>query len=210
MWAKTVIVCGTASPGSGMCKTKPIRGRPDRHPGADCAKRTQFGRSREATGDKICKTKPISPTGAGLGRGRANVQNKANCPGPGALPSVLGPPTGAIVQNEPNFSIADFGFRIADSERPAARRLGLCGPVVQTNPIGWNLSHKTNPISATWPTGGIPTIPLFYHSSIPIRCLSCKTNPISDGARVRLVIGAALGYHDGVPRGISQPELKKV
>ena len=24
-----------------------------------------------------------------------------------------------------------------------------------------------------------PTIPLFYHSTIPIRCQSCETNPIS-------------------------------
>jgi len=37
---------------------------------------------------------------------------------------------------------------------------------------------ETNPISGSWPTSGIPIIPLFYHSTIPVRCRLCETNPI--------------------------------
>jgi hypothetical protein len=63
MWARAVIVCGTASPGSETCETKPIRGRPDRRPGADCAKRSQF---------------PAGPGGMGPRGREAIVQNEAN------------------------------------------------------------------------------------------------------------------------------------
>ncbi len=38
---------------------------------------------------------------------------------------------------------------------------------------------KTNPISESWPAGEIPIIPLFHRSSIPIRCLSCETKPMT-------------------------------
>jgi hypothetical protein len=41
---------------------------------------------------------------------------------------------------------------------------------------------KTNPISGSWPAGGIPSIPLFYHSTIQARYRLCKTNPIPGGA----------------------------
>jgi hypothetical protein len=34
--------------------------------------------------------------------------------------------------------------------------------------------RKTNPISGSWPAGGIPSIPLFYHSPIPVRCYRAK------------------------------------
>jgi len=41
---------------------------------------------------------------------------------------------------------------------------------------------QTNPISGSRPAGGIPSIPLFYYSTIPVRCQSCETNPIPGGA----------------------------
>ncbi len=76
---------GTRGEGQ-MCKTKPIwpvgqspgernvqneanSGRPDRHPSADYAKRSQSGWLGEAAEDEICKTKPIW---------RPIVQNEAN------------------------------------------------------------------------------------------------------------------------------------
>ena len=37
---------------------------------------------------------------------------------------------------------------------------------------------ETNPISGSWPTSGLPIIPIFHHSTIPIRCQSCKTKAI--------------------------------
>jgi hypothetical protein len=46
--------------------------------------------------------------------------------------------------------------------------------------------------------------------TIPVRCRSCKTKPISEGTGVRLVIAAAPGYHGGVPMGMAQAQLKKV
>jgi hypothetical protein len=54
--------------------------------------------------------------------------------------------------NKPNSSIADCGFWIADSERPAARRLGLRGPIVQTRrprqkSPSWVSTRVSGPIS---------------------------------------------------------------
>ncbi len=49
---------------------------------------------------------------------------------------------------------------------------------------------KTKPISGRWPTDGISSISLFYHSTIPVRCRLCETNPIwpgPDGAGSRQV-----------------------
>jgi hypothetical protein len=36
----------------------------------------------------------------------------------------------------------------------------------------------TEAVSRSRPGGGIPSIPLLYHSTIPIGCQSCETNPI--------------------------------
>ncbi len=59
------------------------------------------------------------------------------------------------------------GFRIADWRQTRAGR-----PIV-----------RNEPNSSSRPGGGIPSIPLFYHSTIPARCRLCKTNPICGGAR---------------------------
>ena len=62
---------------------------------------------------------------------------------------------------------------------------GIQGELCETNPIrssrtGWAGGQlcKTNPVSGSWPAGAIPSIPLFYHSTIPVRCRSCQTKPI--------------------------------
>jgi hypothetical protein len=44
-------------------------------------------------------------------------------------------------------------------------------------------SCRTNPISESASAGRIPSLPLFYRSTIPVRCQSCKTNPISSRRR---------------------------
>jgi len=48
--------------------------------------------------DKRCKTNPISPERPGMGAGGRGRET----------------PTGEKMRNEPNFSIADCGFRIGD------------------------------------------------------------------------------------------------
>ncbi len=62
-----------------------------------------------------------------------------------------------IMQNEPNSRRGRAGPSLGDEGR-------LC---------------KTNPISGSRPARGIPSIPLFYYSTIPVRCRLCKTKPIS-------------------------------
>jgi hypothetical protein len=68
---------------------------------------------------------------------------------------------GANAQNEPNFTRAPGNGR----GRPGG-------------PAGDPL-RQTNPISGSWPAGGIPSIPVFYHSTILVRCRLCETKPIS-------------------------------
>jgi hypothetical protein len=91
-------------------------------------------------------------------------------------------------------------FRQQSQSRAAS---GWGGQVVQTKPIPRSGQTRgrlceTNPIRGS-PTGArranrakqsqspaeMPTIPLFYHSTIPARCLSCKTNPICRGSPQR-------------------------
>ncbi len=96
-------------------------------------------------------------------------QDKANCPKRGHRGGV---------------SIADCGLRIADSGQP-------CGG---TPPAGRRARgrlykhthwHRVYLARGTWRSGflgqkrGYPSILLFHHSSIPIRCRSCETKPIS-------------------------------
>ncbi len=95
----------------------------------NCAKRTQFpgGAGRPSLGP---------PTPAASALAKPIVQNKANCPKRG---------TEAVSQLRVGDSLRRgdrlcktnpiLRLRIADSGRPAARRLGLRGPVVQTKPI---------------------------------------------------------------------------
>ena len=82
----------------------------------------------------------------------------------------------------------------ANLTKPGRHRAGrLC----KTNPIsrhgraGRGLGDKgqmckTNPISGSWSPRGIPSIPLFHYSSIPVPCRLCKTNPISRRGRAAI------------------------
>ncbi len=128
----------------------------------DCAKRSQF------------PAKPSTPNKPNLGR-RASAQNEPNLPGRATIrneanfrragyptipllyhstipipprPDGTGPQgrgTGAIVQNEPNFPIADCGLG-TERRRDALWGLPAQGAVAQTNPIGRSELCKTNPI----------------------------------------------------------------
>ncbi len=100
------------------------------------------------------------------------------------------------MQNEANF--ANWGGAW-ERRGERAKQSQSGGPIVQNEPSSGAARGRDT-----------PTIPVFHHSSIPIRCRSRKTKPISDGTRVRLVIVAAPGYHDGVPMGMAQAQLKKV
>ena len=55
----------------------------------------------------------------------------------------------------------------ANSDQPGGRSAVLGGANAQTNPI-WLVGRAVE----------YPSIPLFYHSTIPIRCRLCKTNPV--------------------------------
>jgi hypothetical protein len=108
------------------------------------------------------------------------------------------------VRNKPNYRpAARLGAimrqrlvaRCRSGNKANLGRRAAGGQVVQTKPIprsGQTRGRlcKTNPIPGS-PTGArgtnrakqsqspaeMPTIPLFYHSTIPVRCLSCKTKP---------------------------------
>jgi hypothetical protein len=79
------------------------------------------------------ETKPIRTRGQESGASPTLRMRQTNPIGPGRQASRGS--SGRKMRNKPNPSIADCGLRIADSDRPAARRLGLCEPVVQTKPI---------------------------------------------------------------------------
>jgi hypothetical protein len=119
--------------------------------GAYRAKQSQFAATPRGTGRKCAKRTQFAP--AGQAGGTVAGANRAK-------QTQFG---GSIVQNEPNLSIADFGLRIGDG--PAAGCLP-CGlpPRACTDRL-----CETKPISGRWPAGGIPTIPLFYYSTIPGR-----------------------------------------
>ena len=141
------------------------------------------------------ETKPICPR-AGNGRGRPgrggrNAQNEPNFggrPGPGrpkcvkrtqspaaeiprhpSIPLLRRSSPMQIVRNEPNFG-GSLRLEVSDVEQ-------MC---------------KTNPIWGTWLAGGIPSIPLFYHSTIPVRCRLCETNPICGSPRGTGIPSASL------------------
>jgi hypothetical protein len=132
---------------------------------ADCAERTQLG---------------LPPRG----RGGRNVPNEPNLGKPD------GRTQGPVVQTNPisrrcragrgqgaaKLRISDCGLRI---------EYGVAaGPSVPNKP---NLACflgaaegemcKTNPISESWPGGEMPSIPLIYRSTIPVRCPWCETKP---------------------------------
>jgi hypothetical protein len=168
--------------GTGVCGQRLSYG-PGLGRGVKRAKRSQFGsrarkwawarRPGRPARVRLCKTNPIW-----AGR-RANAQNKPNwATREYTLNGVVKGSYGRFacdvpLENKANFSIADWGLglrrfarndMIADWRTPAGARRPR--RKAQNEP---NLAR---------PLGGIPIIPLFRHSAIPIRRRSCKTNPI--------------------------------
>jgi hypothetical protein len=113
-----------------------------------CAKRTQFGASNvrneancplegvgrgrpthEEPRGRLCKTNPIS--GSPSMPGGRIAQNKAKL-GQDGISGGRHAREEAIVRNEANSSIADFGLQIQRRLRPAAS--DRCGPIVQNEP----------------------------------------------------------------------------
>jgi hypothetical protein len=140
------------------CKTKPISRRDGRDGAsgdrANDAKRTQFPPLVEEVG----RGRPTLDQVEGRRHEEMRMQNKAKLGRTGASGGrCLGEP---IVQNEANFSIADWGLRIGDG--PAGGRL----PCGLPPPACAGQSCKTKPISGALDTAG------FHHSSIPLpaRC----------------------------------------
>ncbi len=140
--------------------------------GVKRAKRTQFGR-RGPGGTRSRRRGPIVQNEPNIGHRRKKSGGDAQ------------PTKSRSVQNEPNFPL---GRRRAP-ERIVQNEPNLAPPVtarVARNALRRHYKREklceTNPIPEGWPVGGIPSIPLFHHSTIPIRCRSCKTKPISGGA----------------------------
>ncbi len=117
-------------------------------------------------------------------------QNKANfhC----CADQAIGVPRGPSVRNKANprgLSAGSAGRAVQTkpiSARPGRSQWCRSNPSCETKPILENRPAgaggqlcKTNPISESRPAGEIPIIPLFYRSSIPIRCLSCGTKPMA-------------------------------
>jgi hypothetical protein len=64
----------------------------------------------------------------------------------------------------------------------------VVGPVVQTNPISGRVRY--------------PMVPLCYHSTIPVRCRWCETNPIRPGlGRARYPGGRKMQNEPNLGRG---------
>jgi hypothetical protein len=191
-----------------MRKTKPISGGQDIPPfhysiippfqsGADCAKRTQSldcglrtadrpaaghppcGLPPRARARQLCKTKPIrrpivrnepnlARSRPSRGRRRAKCAKRTQFPASraaGAGRSRQTKPIPAVGSQCAQRDIEDNASRRHYKRRAErAKRSQFAGQSCETNPI----SRRTR----------YPMIPLFYHSTIPIRCRLCKTNPI--------------------------------
>ncbi len=121
----------------------------------DCAKQTQFGATRLAFGERLCKTHLISPERPGMGAGG---RGREALPGPTAqnepnfvelasgcnthhstVLSFHHPSPMPIVRNEANLSIADLGLRIG-----ASLRWDACRPTCRFRPAPAGCTNKPN------------------------------------------------------------------
>jgi len=115
-----------------------------------CAKRTQFRGRGAWDAWQMCKTNPIWAERPRMGAGGARRPGRAKDAKRTQFPAR---PEGR-------------GTRANRAKRTQFRRADRPGP-------GAGGTDKAN-----LPPAGYPTIPLFHHSSSPIPCLSCETNPI--------------------------------
>jgi hypothetical protein len=101
--------------------------------------------------------------GAGWDEGReANVQNKPNSRRRRAGRGRRGVGRGANCAKRSQFG--PWKMSGEDAHPTRSRRGAKCA--------------KETRFREVRPAGGIPSIPLFYHSTIPVRCLLCETKPI--------------------------------
>ena len=175
-----------------MCETNPIsrlriadwiqrdcRGADQPSPGP-VVQTNQIGRS------ELCET---NPNWRGVGRGRPTyqepiVQNKAKLGQDG-------------ISGGRRIREANCAKRTQFPAGPSGTGLGGRGAIVRNEP---NFGERTGrgargPNKPNLPPAGYPTIPLFHHSSIPIRCRLCKrsqfaatprgTGPAGQGAKVQ-------------------------
>jgi hypothetical protein len=191
----------------------------------DYAKRTQFGGRPGSHTTKCAKRSQFAPRAQEWARaaGTGNllrgpiVRNEANS----RLHRVGRRPTD-VVQTNPIWRDARCGL----PPRACAGRLYkqtqfrrvATGLAVQTNPIcprrmgrrgrGWSLLRQTNPIARSgaprrcrpWRPPGAPIIPVFHHSTIPVRCLSCKTKPIWGSSGFSVLVGCRPPSRGRCPR----------
>jgi hypothetical protein len=165
-----------------MRQTNPISPPGGRGWGYDRAKQSQFarrGRARQGPGDG----------------GREVLYKQSQFPTPGQAGGI---PAGAKRAKQ-----SQFGTSWARTPNPRggdyakqsrtwedwgtwARTVIVCGSASPESG-----TCKTNPISRSRPAGGVLSIPLFYHSTIPIRCRLCKTNPIPSGQAEAMDVDSA-------------------
>jgi hypothetical protein len=155
-----------AGAGGEMRRTNPISA-PAGHPeGGKNALRRHYKRRNS------CETNPISPA-AGVCR-RQNAQNEPNSSRRGAGD---GGNCAKRSQTWGGWGMWAKSVVVWGVARPGRE-------TCKTNPI-WsgrgadagNKTRETNPIPKGRPVGRIPIIPLFHHSTIPMRRWSCKTKP---------------------------------
>jgi len=160
--------------------------RVGRRPRGNCAKQTQFPAGRQAPTIPIihcstiparcrsCETNPIPGYAGGRGLrdvGRVTRGNRAKRSQTWAGRGIWG----TVRQGGVN--------RAKQSQFPA-------GPA-GTGPGGRGTKMQ-NEANFWAPAGGIPSIPLFHYSTIPIRCRLCKTKPIGHGSRCPATLVRAL------------------
>jgi hypothetical protein len=126
----------------------------------NCVKQTQSGGSAGAPEGEICKTNPISP--APGRRGQSIVPNKAN--------SVSGSRESSACRETSYGGVDMHGTSAKQSQFARWGRVGR-GP----RDVGRAANAPNEP---NFGRARYPSAPLFYHFTIPIRCLSCETNPI--------------------------------
>ena len=179
-----------------------------------CAKQTQFSPKGGPRGSQSCKTNPISrlrigprlaaghPLGpaasapAGQSRKTKPICRSRQRAGVGRLCKTnpiwgvdrLDP--GTCCTDKASFAARPIVRKKANFPEPSPRGSQSC----ETNPIspagaglGGRRANVQNKPNSQWTR--YPIIPLFYHSTIPVRCRLCRTNPISRRGRVGRGLG---------------------
>ena len=141
-------------PNSRRCADREI-GVPRR---TDCAKRTQF---------------PAAPGVARPG-GRGCRTNKANSRQARLRPQ------GSLLTPSPALGLLGKQSQVPAGKSPCTRRAtSWLEPIAPNKP---NCPKRGTEAVSGVAASERPIIPVFHHSTIPVRCLSCETNPIRTGA----------------------------